>query len=121
MQMPPKLFFSTEDGIHSMSVIHYSDDLVELLKPQNITSTHVTVSIPGTSRFRLTRILNWFKEIIHCHAIPLYLQIPHKLLVFLQRCNVDPRKVRQKDLKINQEYLPFLLIILCPLCLLSGG
>ncbi|XP_056603138.1 interferon-induced protein with tetratricopeptide repeats 5 isoform X2 [Triplophysa dalaica] len=86
---------SIEDGIHSMSVIHYSDDLVELLKPQNITSTHMTVSIPGTSRFRLTRILNWFKEIIHCHAIPLYLQIPHKLLVFLQPRNVNPRDVAE--------------------------
>ncbi|KAK2911596.1 hypothetical protein Q8A67_003729 [Cirrhinus molitorella] len=34
---------SIEDAYHFMSVIHYSKQIVDILKPQNITSTHVTV------------------------------------------------------------------------------
>lgn len=84
---------SIDDGIHSMSVIHYSGDLVELLKPQNITSTHVTVSIPGTSEFRLVNIINWFKEKISGQVMLFYLQPTHKLHVFLQPYKLNPKKV----------------------------
>ncbi|XP_073716672.1 uncharacterized protein [Misgurnus anguillicaudatus] len=106
-----------EDAIYSMSVIHYSGDSVEVLKPQNITSTHVTVSISGTSRFRITKIINWFKEKIMGQVILLYLQPAHRLHAFLQPCNVDPRKVAdcfpnykliqtisECDLKYNRTY-----------------
>ncbi|XP_065140262.1 uncharacterized protein [Paramisgurnus dabryanus] len=89
----PHCEISIEDAIHSMSVIHYSGDTVEVLKPQNITSTHVTVNITGTSKFWMVKAINWFKEKIRGHVMLFYLQPTHKLHVFLQPHIVDPKKV----------------------------
>ncbi|XP_055056452.2 uncharacterized protein [Misgurnus anguillicaudatus] len=82
-----------DDAIHSMSVVHYSGDSVEFLKPQNISSTHVTVNITGTSKFWMVKAINWFKEKIRGHVMLFYLQPTHKLHVFLQPHIVDPKKV----------------------------
>ncbi|KAG1957511.1 interferon-induced protein with tetratricopeptide repeats [Pimephales promelas] len=94
---------SIEDAYHFMSAIHCSDQIVDILKPQNITSTHVTVSIPGTSKFLLLKIQNlftdhWFEI---CGQVMLfYIKKAHKLHVFLKPRNVDPREVR----KSNKDY-----------------
>lgn len=96
---------SIEDAYHFMSAIHYSNQIVDILKPQNITSTHVTVSIPGTSKFLLLKTQNWFTS--HwfkiCGQVMLfYIKKVHRLHVFLQPRNVDPREVR----KCNKDYTP---------------
>ncbi|KAK7165362.1 hypothetical protein R3I94_003657 [Phoxinus phoxinus] len=96
---------SIEDAHHFMSAIHYSNQIVDILKPQNITSTHVTVSIPGTSKFLLLKTQNWFTD--HwfkiCGQVMLfYIKKVHRLHVFLQPRNVDPREVR----KCNEDYTP---------------
>ncbi|XP_051551928.1 uncharacterized protein LOC127439705 [Myxocyprinus asiaticus] len=88
---------SIEDAHHCLSVIHYSGLIVEVLNPENISRTHVTVSIPGTSRFTLSKIINWFKEKIIGQVILMYIQPTHTLHVFLQPLNVDPRKVAECD------------------------
>lgn len=79
-----------------MSVVHYSDQIVDVLKPQNITRTHVTVSIPGTSTFFISKIQNWFTSHwskTHGQVMLFYLKETHRLHVFLQPRNVDPREV----------------------------
>jgi len=88
--------FISEDAYHFMSAICYSDQIVDILKPQNITSTHVTVNIPGTSKFLLLKIQNWFKDHwfeIDGQVMLFYLKKTHELHVFLQPRNVDPREV----------------------------
>ncbi|XP_051750069.1 interferon-induced protein with tetratricopeptide repeats 5 isoform X1 [Ctenopharyngodon idella] len=94
---------SIEDAYHFMSVVHYSDQIVDVLKPQNITETHVTVSIPGTSTFFISKIQNWFTghwSKTHGQVMLFYLKETHRLHVFLQPRNVDPREVR----KCNKDY-----------------
>uniref|UniRef100_A0A673H766 Uncharacterized LOC107710712 n=1 Tax=Sinocyclocheilus rhinocerous TaxID=307959 RepID=A0A673H766_9TELE len=94
---------SIEDACHFMSVIHYSNQMVDILKPQNITSTHVTVSIPETSNFFISKMVNWFTDHwskTHGQVILFYLQQAHRLHVFLKPRNVDPREVE----KCNKDY-----------------
>uniref|UniRef100_A0A8C1TII4 Uncharacterized protein n=1 Tax=Cyprinus carpio TaxID=7962 RepID=A0A8C1TII4_CYPCA len=98
---------SIEDACHFMSVIHYSSQTAEILKPQNITSTHVTVSIPGTSTFFISKVVNWFTNHwskTHGQVMLFYLQRTHRLHVFLQPRSVDPREVEtcNKDYKLIQ-------------------
>lgn len=79
-----------------MSVIHYSNQIVDILKPQNITSTHVTVSIKGTSKFFISKKENWFTghwSKMLGQVMLFYLQPAHRLHVFLQPRSVDPREV----------------------------
>ncbi|XP_073699602.1 uncharacterized protein [Garra rufa] len=92
---------SIEDACHFMSVIHYSNQIVDILKPQDITSTHVTVSITGTSKFRLSKVANWFTDRWHKisgQVMLFYIERTHRLHVFLKACNVDPREVK-KDME----------------------
>ncbi|XP_050966810.1 LOW QUALITY PROTEIN: interferon-induced protein with tetratricopeptide repeats 5 [Labeo rohita] len=94
---------SIEDACHFMSVIHYSNQIVDILKPQVITSSHVTVSITGTSKFFLSKKSNWFKDRwskILGQVMVFYIQRTHRLHVFLEACNVDPREVK----KDREEY-----------------
>lgn len=98
---------SIEDAHHFMSVIHYSNEMIDILKPQNITSTHITVSIPGTSTFFISKMVNWFTD--HWsktlgQVMLFYLQQAHRLHVFLKPRNVDPREVEKcnKDYKLIQ-------------------
>ncbi|KAL1274580.1 hypothetical protein QQF64_027394 [Cirrhinus molitorella] len=92
---------SIEDACHFMSVIHYSSQIVDILKPHNITSTHVTLSITGTSKFVLSKKFNFFKDHwsrILGQVMLFYIERTHRLHVFLEACNVDPREVK-KDRK----------------------
>ncbi|XP_048045578.1 uncharacterized protein LOC125267723 [Megalobrama amblycephala] len=94
---------SIEDAYYFMSVIHYTDQIVDILKPQNITRTHVSVSIPGTSTFFISKIQNWFMgdwSKTYGQVMLFYLKETHRLHVFLQPRNVDPREVR----KCNKDY-----------------
>uniref|UniRef100_A0A672PIF3 Symplekin scaffold protein n=1 Tax=Sinocyclocheilus grahami TaxID=75366 RepID=A0A672PIF3_SINGR len=98
---------SIEDACHFMSVIHYSSQIADILKPQNITSTHVTVSIPGTSTFFISKVANWFTNRwskTHGQVMLFYLQRTHRLHVFLQPRSVDPREVENcnKDYRLIQ-------------------
>ncbi|XP_052447871.1 interferon-induced protein with tetratricopeptide repeats 5 isoform X2 [Carassius gibelio] len=91
------------DAHHFISVIHYSNQMVDILKLQNITSTHATVSIPGTSYFFISKIANWFTgdwSKTHGQVMLFYLQQAHRLHVFLKPRNVDPREVE----KCNKDY-----------------
>uniref|UniRef100_A0A8C1B8L3 Uncharacterized protein n=1 Tax=Cyprinus carpio carpio TaxID=630221 RepID=A0A8C1B8L3_CYPCA len=103
----PHCEISIEDAHHFMSVIHYSNEMVDILKSQNITSTHITVSIPGTSKFFISKMVNWFTD--HWsktlgQVMLFYLQRTHRLHVFLKPRNVDPREVEKcnKDYKLIQ-------------------
>ncbi|XP_073696101.1 uncharacterized protein [Garra rufa] len=92
---------SIEDACLFMSVIHYSNQIVDILKPQDITDTHVTVSITGTSKFFLSKKSNWFTDHwskIIGQVMLFYIQRTHRLHVFLEACNVDPREVK-KDME----------------------
>ncbi|KAF4113508.1 hypothetical protein G5714_006053 [Onychostoma macrolepis] len=94
---------SIEDACHFMSVIHYSNQIVDILEPQNITSTHVTVSIKGTSKFFISKKENWFTghwSKMLGQVMLFYIQPAHGLHVFLQPCSVDPREVE----KCNKDY-----------------
>ncbi|XDV19853.1 hypothetical protein PO909_025252, partial [Leuciscus waleckii] len=93
---------SIADAYHFMSAVHYSNQIIDILKPQNITSTHVTVSIPGTSKFLLLKTQNWFTSKICGQVMLFYIKKVHRLHVFLQPRNVDPREVR----KCNEDYTP---------------
>ncbi|XP_059397312.1 interferon-induced protein with tetratricopeptide repeats 5 [Carassius carassius] len=98
---------SIEDACHFISVIHYSGQIADILKPQNITSTHVTVIIPGTSKFLISKVANWFTDHwskTHGQVMLFYLQRTHRLHVFLQPRSVDPREVENcnKDYKLIQ-------------------
>ncbi|XP_073697346.1 uncharacterized protein [Garra rufa] len=94
---------SIEDASFFMSVIHYCNQMVDILKPQNITSTHITISITGTSKFFISKKENWFTG--HWsktlgQVMLFYLQRTQRLHVFLQPRNVDPREVE----KCNKDY-----------------
>ncbi|XP_051520162.1 uncharacterized protein LOC127421286 isoform X2 [Myxocyprinus asiaticus] len=88
---------SIEDAHHSLSVIHYSNHIVDILKPQNVTSTHVTVSIQGTSSFWISKIVNWFKKRIYGQVMLFYQPQNHRLHVYLQPRNVNPKEVKKLD------------------------
>lgn len=83
----------SEDAYHFMSAVRYSNQIIDVLKPQNITSTHVTVSVPGTSKFLLLKTQNWFTSKICGQVMLFYIKKVHRLHVFLQPRNVDPREV----------------------------
>ncbi|XP_073696102.1 interferon-induced protein with tetratricopeptide repeats 5-like [Garra rufa] len=90
---------SIEDASHFMSVTHYLNQMVDILKPQNITSTHITVSITGTSKFFISKKENWFAghwSKTNGQVMLFYLQPAHRLHVFLQPRSVDPREVHLK-------------------------
>uniref|UniRef100_A0A673J566 Uncharacterized LOC107712133 n=1 Tax=Sinocyclocheilus rhinocerous TaxID=307959 RepID=A0A673J566_9TELE len=98
---------SIEDACHFMSVIHNSNKIVDILKPQNSTSTHVTVSIKGTSKFFISKKENWFTghwTKMLGQVMLFYLQPAHRLHVFLQPRSVDPREVEKshKDYTLIQ-------------------
>lgn len=76
-----------------MSAVHYSNQIIDIMKPKKITSTHVTVSIPGTSKFLLLKSQNWFTSKICGQVMLFYIKKVHRLHVFLQPRNVDPREV----------------------------
>ncbi|XP_067293606.1 uncharacterized protein [Pseudorasbora parva] len=95
---------SIEDAHHFMSVIHYSNQNVDILKPQNITSTDVIASTPGgTSKFLLSKLQNWFTghwSQTYGQVMLFYIKKSHRLHVFLQPRNVDPGEVK----KSNKDY-----------------
>ncbi|XP_036439257.1 uncharacterized protein LOC118816774 isoform X2 [Colossoma macropomum] len=77
-----------------MTVGHYTDDSEEVLTPECITHTHVTVTVQGNSRFQLRDICNLFKPKIRGQVIMIYHPLPkHWLHVFLRPWNVDPKKL----------------------------
>ncbi|NP_001289169.1 interferon-induced protein with tetratricopeptide repeats 5 [Danio rerio] len=97
---------SIEDAHDYMSVIHYSNQTIDILKPQNITSTHVTVTISGTSKFLISRKVNWFNNRVLGQVMIFYKQQTHKLHVFLLPRNVDPREVEKCDSNYKFIQLP---------------
>ncbi|XP_051965973.1 interferon-induced protein with tetratricopeptide repeats 5 [Xyrauchen texanus] len=91
---------SIEDAHHSVTVIRFSNHIVDILKPENVTRTHVTVSIQGTSSFWISKILNWFKNRIYGQVMLFYQPSYHRLHVYLQPRNVNPKEVK----KLNKNY-----------------
>ncbi|XP_056314613.1 interferon-induced protein with tetratricopeptide repeats 5 [Danio aesculapii] len=97
---------SIEDAYDYMSVIHYSNQTIDILKPQDITSTHITVTISGTSKFLISKKGNWFNSRVLGQVMIFYKQQTHKLHVFLQPRNVDPREVEKCDSNYKFIQLP---------------
>ncbi|XP_043094333.1 interferon-induced protein with tetratricopeptide repeats 5 [Puntigrus tetrazona] len=94
---------SIEDACHFMSVTHCSNQIVDILKPQNVTSTHVTASIKETSKFFIAKKENWFTghwSKMLGQVMLFYLKPAHRLHVFLQPGSVDPREVET----FNKDY-----------------
>ncbi|XP_071361449.1 caspase recruitment domain-containing protein 8-like isoform X1 [Trachinotus anak] len=85
-----------------LSVVHISDDGMNILEPQEITRTHVVVDVPHLSAFGLVweiikRLLNIGKPIIGQVLLfhqPTYTRKSRKLYVFLLPDNVPVREVK---------------------------
>ncbi|XP_072525715.1 uncharacterized protein [Salminus brasiliensis] len=88
------------DDCNFMTVAHYTDGSVEVLKPEFITHTHVTVRVPGLSWFQLKYLINWFKGKIRGQLILTYYPLPkHWLHVFLRPHNTDLNKLLKNGSK----------------------
>ncbi|XP_007253236.3 interferon-induced protein with tetratricopeptide repeats 5 [Astyanax mexicanus] len=85
------------DDCRFMTVEHYTEGKVEVLKADYITHTHVSVRVPGLSLFQLKYMLNWFKGKIRGQLILTYYPLPkHRLHVFLRPHNTDLHKLLKK-------------------------